>query len=68
MDHSEKIYKSIYRQPDVNKDILMMPKMLNYVVGNSEKNNALISLRLTSIATNGDLESVVPEQENRADS
>ncbi|KAJ8952736.1 hypothetical protein NQ317_005197 [Molorchus minor] len=35
MGHSEKIHKTIYRQPDVNKDILIMPKILNNALGNS---------------------------------
>lgn len=31
MGHSEKIHKKIYRQPDVNKYMLMMTKVLDFV-------------------------------------
>lgn len=37
MGHSANIHKNIYRQPDIDKDINVMPKVLDMVFGNLEK-------------------------------
>ncbi|CAH1173849.1 unnamed protein product [Phaedon cochleariae] len=40
MGHSEKIHKGIYRQPDYDKDIFIMPKVLDFVSGNTGNNGS----------------------------
>lgn len=34
MGHSESIHKTIYRQPDMKKDITIMPRVLDFATGN----------------------------------
>lgn len=40
MGHSSSIHKNIYRQPDVEKDINVMPRVLDFVCGNSAEAEA----------------------------
>ncbi|KAG5861032.1 hypothetical protein JTB14_021767 [Gonioctena quinquepunctata] len=45
MGHSEKIHKSIYQQPDIDKDMFVMPKVLNFI----SRNNAISSSDANSV-------------------
>ncbi|KAG5888124.1 hypothetical protein JTB14_019895 [Gonioctena quinquepunctata] len=49
MGHSETIHKTIYRQPDMEKDIAIMPKILDFASGSGE-------IPLNDISTNSNIQ------------